>query len=202
MTRHSETWKIGRRKPLNKVSSSLANREEETTNQGLLPAGKSGGGNLNLRSPLREEETTLLHKGKEGGMSCPPPPPSLSLRNKRLSLTLPYPPTVNHYWETRVVRRGSRFVPSVYVRDEGRRYQRSVARLLDGVPKFAGRVRVQILVQPPDQRARDLDNVLKCLLDSMTKAGLWGDDSQVDSLLVVRGDQVDGGSILVFVEDL
>jgi crossover junction endodeoxyribonuclease RusA len=74
--------------------------------------------------------------------------------------------------------------------------------LLNGVPKFAGRLRVQILVRPPDQRARDLDNVLKCLLDSLTRAGVWDDDSQVDSLLVVRGDQVDGGSVLVLVEDL
>ena len=34
----------------------------------------------------------------------------------------------------------------------------------------------------------------------LTEAGVWKDDGQVDSLLVVRGGQVDGGQVLVFVE--
>jgi len=34
----------------------------------------------------------------------------------------------------------------------------------------------------------------------LTKTGLWQDDSQVASLLVVRGDQTKGGSVLVLVE--
>lgn len=118
----------------------------------------------------------------------------------RISMTLPYPPSVNHYWKTRVLRRGARYVPQVYVSPDGQQYQRTVAKVLDGVPRFNGQLRVQILVQPPDGRARDLDNVLKCLLDSLTKTGLWQDDSQVASLLVVRGDQTKGGSVLVLVE--
>ena len=117
-------------------------------------------------------------------------------------MTLPYPPSVNHYWKTRVLRRGARYVPQVYVSPDGQRYQRTVAQVLDGVPRFNGQLRVQILVQPPDGRARDIDNVLKCLLDSLTKAGVWHDDQQIDSLLVVRGSQVDGGSVLVVVENM
>jgi crossover junction endodeoxyribonuclease RusA len=120
----------------------------------------------------------------------------------RLSLTLPYPPTVNNYWKSRVIRRGTRYIVSIYVSEEGQHYQETVRHVLNGVPKFTEQVRVQILVQPPDQRTRDLDNILKCLLDALTKAGVWNDDSQIDSLLVVRGGQVDGGSVLVFVEDL
>lgn len=120
----------------------------------------------------------------------------------RITITLPYPPSVNHYWKSRVVRKGTRFVPSVYVSDVGQEYQRTVKRLLDGVPRFTGQLRVQMLVQSPDGRARDLDNILKCLLDSLTKAGVWHDDSQVASLLVVRGDQVGGGSVFVTVEEL
>lgn len=120
----------------------------------------------------------------------------------RISLTLPYPPSVNHYWQTRVLRRGAGYVPQVYVSGDGLRYQQAVAKHLNGIPRFEGRLRVQILVQPPDGRVRDLDNVLKCLLDSLTEAGVWNDDSQVDSLLVVRGDQTDGGSVLVLVEAL
>ena len=120
----------------------------------------------------------------------------------RIVIRLSYPPTVNHYWRTRVVKQRKRFVPQVYVSQDGLRYQHDVGRNLDGVPRLQGRLRVQILVQPPDNRARDLDNVLKCLLDSLTKAGLWFDDNQVDSLLVVRGEQVAGGAVIVVVEEL
>ncbi len=120
----------------------------------------------------------------------------------RITLTLPYPPSVNHYWKSRVVRKGTRFVPSVYVSEDGERYQAAVARHLDGVPRFTGPLRVQMLVQPPDGRQRDLDNILKCTLDSLTKAGVWNDDSQVASLLVVRGDQLDGGAVIVMVEPI
>lgn len=119
-----------------------------------------------------------------------------------ITLTLPYPPTVNHYWKSRVIRKGARYVPSVYVSEYGQDYQRVVRRLLDGVPRLSGELRVQVLVQPPDNRSRDLDNVLKCLLDSLTKAGVWYDDSQVCSLLIVRGEQIHGGCVDVVITEL
>jgi len=34
----------------------------------------------------------------------------------------------------------------------------------------------------PDRRRRDLDNLLKSLLDAITHAGIWDDDSQVKHL--------------------
>lgn len=37
---------------------------------------------------------------------------------------------------------------------------------------------------------------------TLTKAGVWHDDSQVDSLLVVRGDQVAGGLVTMIVEPM
>ncbi len=43
-----------------------------------------------------------------------------------------------------------------------------------------------ILVYPPDRRARDLDNLGKALLDALTKAGVYGDDSQIDHLTFAR----------------
>jgi crossover junction endodeoxyribonuclease RusA len=42
-------------------------------------------------------------------------------------------------------------------------------------------------VHAPDRRRRDLDNVLKSTLDSLTHAGVWDDDSQIDQLSVERG---------------
>lgn len=118
----------------------------------------------------------------------------------RLHLTLPYPPSMNHYWHTTVIRRGRRFVPHVYIGKKGDLYRRKIGEVLKGVPRLTGPVEVHIMAQPPDKRRRDLDNLLKCLLDSLTKAGLWEDDSQVVGLLVQWGKQVRGGQVNVFVE--
>lgn len=38
----------------------------------------------------------------------------------------------------------------------------------------------------PDLRARDVDNLLKALLDAGNAAGLWGDDRQVGAILALR----------------
>jgi crossover junction endodeoxyribonuclease RusA len=119
----------------------------------------------------------------------------------RLHLTLPYPPTVNHYWQTTVVKRGRRHVPHIYISEEGDKYRRRVKAILGGVPKLEGMVRVSIVVQPPDNRKRDLDNVLKCLLDSLTHAGLWVDDSQVGDLRILRGSPATGGLVDLLVTD-
>ena len=119
----------------------------------------------------------------------------------RLYLTLPYPPTVNHYWQTTVKRRGQRFYPHIYIGEKGDNYRRQVKAILSGVPKLIGPVQVCIVASPPDKRQRDLDNLLKCLLDSLTKAGLWDDDSQVRSLTIVWSDGV-GGRIKMFAEEM
>lgn len=39
---------------------------------------------------------------------------------------------------------------------------------------------------PPDRRKRDLDNLLKSLLDGLEGAGVFKDDAQIDDLQIVR----------------
>ncbi|MGU2067378.1 Ref family recombination enhancement nuclease [Pseudomonas aeruginosa] len=46
------------------------------------------------------------------------------------------------------------------------------------------------------------DNLLKGLLDSLTKAGAWDDDGLVDDLRIVRGEVKAGGEVLVTIEAL
>jgi Holliday junction resolvase RusA-like endonuclease len=46
--------------------------------------------------------------------------------------------------------------------------------------------RVVVEVYVPDRRKRDLDNLHKGILDSLTHAGVWGDDSQIDDLRIYR----------------
>ena len=48
------------------------------------------------------------------------------------------------------------------------------------------RLIVTIEAYPPDKRKRDLDNILKSLLDALQHAGMYPDDSQIDVLSIAR----------------
>lgn len=107
---------------------------------------------------------------------------------------LPYPPTINNYWTLGNGR--------LYVSPGGHAYRRRVATILDGVQTFSGNVQIAVFVYPPDRRKRDIDNILKCLLDSLTEAGLWHDDSQVTRLLVERHGTLRGGAVELLAEEI
>jgi crossover junction endodeoxyribonuclease RusA len=59
---------------------------------------------------------------------------------------------------------------------------------------------VDILVFPPDNRRRDLDNVLKAILDSLEDAKVFKDDSLIDDLRVRRMDTFKDGKIEIGIE--
>lgn len=97
-------------------------------------------------------------------------------------LELPWPPSVNHYY---------RHVGSkVLISKVGRRYRETIVSKLrlDAVKKYSGPVELLIELYPPDNRRRDVDNSLKCLLDAFTHGGLYDDDSQIRKLTVIKRD--------------
>jgi len=49
-----------------------------------------------------------------------------------------------------------------------------------------GRLRATLDLYPPDHKKRDLDNVLKPILDSLLAGGAFGDDFQIELLVVQR----------------
>ena len=106
--------------------------------------------------------------------------------------TLPWPPTVNTYWRHRVAGK----LATVYISQEGQAYRKAVNLCLaeHGVKTYAleGDLRVEIEVFPPDRRKRDLDNLLKSLLDSLTHAQVWKDDNQISDLRIYRNKQIAG----------
>ena len=115
-----------------------------------------------------------------------------------LTLHLPYPPSINHYWR----RVGQRTVLS----REGRTFRKNVCALLGGggprKPPAGGRIALAMDAFPPDRRRRDLDNIQKAVLDALEHAGVYEDDSQVDLLLARRRDVVTGGRLDVQVLDM
>ena len=110
---------------------------------------------------------------------------------------LPWPPTVNTYWR----RRGSQY----YISDKGQKYRKDVQQIirqlrLDIFTK--SRLRITIIAEPPDSRRRDLDNILKGLLDSLIHAGFAEDDVQFDDIRVIRGVKVLGGRVGIKITEL
>nr|BDD45928.1 crossover junction endodeoxyribonuclease rusA [Pseudomonadaceae bacterium] len=108
-----------------------------------------------------------------------------------IELELPYPPSVNHYWR----RVGARTLIS----RGGRAFRTSVCSILAdyGVEPLAGPLEIGIRVHPPDRRRRDVDNVLKSLLDALEHGGAYHDDSQIADLRARMLAPVAGGKVVV-----
>lgn len=115
----------------------------------------------------------------------------------RVRLTLPFPPSVNHYWLTCGKRR--------FISDDGRQFAADVHAevIRNRVRGFGDKARLSVSVDvyPPDNRKRDLDNLCKALFDSLTKAGVWGDDGQIDRIVLEREKKAENGFVVVEIEE-
>ena len=68
--------------------------------------------------------------------------------------------------------------------------------------KLTGRLEIRIEASPPDKRRRDLDNILKSLLDSITHAGVILDDSQFDAITIMRMPNTQPGNVKITIQQL
>jgi len=96
----------------------------------------------------------------------------------KIHLSLPFPPSVNHYWRHA---RGRHYISS-----EGKAFRTEVwARVLrerSGRNPISGPLSLTVAAQPPDFAYRDLDNIFKALFDSLKHARVYVDDYQIISL--------------------
>jgi crossover junction endodeoxyribonuclease RusA len=109
-------------------------------------------------------------------------------------LTLPLPPSINTYW-----RKSPR---GMYITAEGKDFRQRVAEIVaerNAIKFGAARLCVALHVSMRDRRIADIDNRVKAALDALTHAGVYDDDSQIDELLVCRGEIVKGGRLGVMV---
>lgn len=119
-----------------------------------------------------------------------------------IELILPYPPSVNHYkrvGRTITTKTGKKFQSRVDSPLTKRFYYEvfMIARQKTQLGFQGATISLEIDVFPPDKRKRDLDNILKVLIDALQKANLFDDDSQIARLLVTRRGIIDQGQIIV-----
>lgn len=109
-----------------------------------------------------------------------PAPPFVQ---QTISLTLPFPPSMNHYW--RHNKNGQHFISA-----DGSAYRDSVGLLckahMQGDDPLKGVLAVRAVFYRPEKRG-DLDNMFKVLFDAL-KGTLYVDDSQIVELRAYRLD--------------
>ena len=113
-------------------------------------------------------------------------------------ITLPWPPSINHYWRN--------FRGRTVISREGRTFRANVCALLAGggprKPPAGGRIALAMDAFPPDRRRRDLDNIQKPVLDALEHGGVYLDDSQIDLLITRRRERMENGKLEIEITDL
>ena len=120
--------------------------------------------------------------------------------SKEVLLILPWPPSVNHYWGNRVA--GKRVIR--YITAKGKEFRANVAQVVKKTTEGSGWAADALLycrieAYPPDNRKRDLDNLLKAPLDALEHARLYNDDNQIQDLSIKRLSKKNKGELHVYI---
>lgn len=113
------------------------------------------------------------------------------MEKQALTLELPFPPSLNHYYRHVGYR--------TLISRQGREYRQVVVASLSRQlsEPLEGPVELILELYPPDRRRRDADNFQKCVLDALSHAGAYRDDSQIVHLDVWKRQAVSGGRVVV-----
>lgn len=130
---------------------------------------------------------------------------------KAFVVKLPWPPSINDYWDHASIRMKSKktgkpvSIPTVYLSKRAKAFRADVIKILRDrlgtVRPAKGRLAYRMRLRPPQglRRIRDLSNFTKGVEDALTHAGLIEDDSQFDRIILERGDPVPRGMIEIAI---
>ncbi len=108
---------------------------------------------------------------------------------------LPFPPSVNTYWR----RSGTH----MHISKAGAAFRIAalgIVGIQDRTLFPTQHLRVILELHRKDHRRYDVDNFSKGVLDALTHARIWGDDSQIDELHIRRGPVEKPGYCLVSIQ--
>lgn len=114
----------------------------------------------------------------------------------QIKITLPYPPSVNHYW--------GQVGSKKFLGKKGKEFREAVIIAVYNARQGAlnGRLHMEVYLYPPDNRKRDVDNILKPLLDALEHASVYENDSQIDKLCVTRMEVAKDGYCEVTISEI
>lgn len=128
-------------------------------------------------------------------------------------ITLPWPPSVNHYKKVGQLvktnsgkmhqkRVNSNETISYYYQVYMISKQNTPLKWCDYAQRKDIFFDLKIDLFPPDKRKRDIDNVLKVLLDSLVHAHVIIDDSQISRLFIQKLDTMQIGQVIVKISPI
>ena|ERR1017187_5018667 len=129
-----------------------------------------------------------------------------------IELTLPFPPSVNHYKKPgRLIKtKNGKIYQTRINTSETNVFYHAVWVLIcqlkssKGIKPFdsATILSLELDVYPPDRKRRDIDNLAKVAIDSLQIGGLIPDDYQIARLLIQRMNMIPKGQVIVRVSEL
>lgn len=119
-----------------------------------------------------------LHQSRVAGIV---EKPRQAQESSRISLALPFPPSVNHS-HGQTTERGR------YLTAQTKAFRAQVKTVCQGQgwPHITGRLRLSMILFLPDKRRRDGDNYAKQVLDALQHAAVFLDDEAVDHLEIIK----------------
>ncbi len=113
---------------------------------------------------------------------------------KEFACTLPWPPSVNTYY---TVWKGRKILSK-----KGKQFKKDCAEHIRPQSEpMTGNLWVGVVVSFPDNRKRDLDNLLKPILDVLDDYNVYVDDSQIWDLRIKRIN-AGKGEVIVTVKEI
>jgi len=121
---------------------------------------------------------------------------------QQFRFAMPWPPTVNHWHQPIKMGKSVRVIKG----SKAREYEKTaVAHLVkNGLSdlNLTAKMQVVMVLHPPSNRKYDIDNRTKGIFDSLSAAKFWVDDDQVVGLQIYKAQKVQGGKVVVIVNEL
>lgn len=111
-------------------------------------------------------------------------------------LELPWPVSLNAYYRIRQNR--------IMVTAEARNYRQKACFLAYRLRRafWHDKIYLKIEAYPPNKRKFDIDNVLKCLIDSLQEAKIFENDSQIETILIEKKEIQDPAKVIISISKI
>ena len=114
-------------------------------------------------------------------------------------LDIPWPPTANKIWRHA---RGQNYLSRPYKDFLSLTYMVVRQQLPRHHRRIETPVRLTIDLYPPNRVRYDIDNRIKPILDALTRAGVWQDDSLVIELHVSKRSTLKRGRAIIEIHEI